>query len=156
MPGFSLTRLDASLTHQNRPGRTVSQSGASPGRVQITPVRSCKLCNQWHWVQIYWLKKPLICPAGEWTLCRSHLGEVTCRALWHLNLLTHQYLHNSWSILKGFYYKSIHRIRYTEIFFWKVLFWKCTIWSMKSSFIYGMTRPDVQTSYPPVFDSKIY
>ena len=44
--GFSLTRLDASLTHQNRPGRTVSQSGASPGRVQITPVRSCKICNQ--------------------------------------------------------------------------------------------------------------
>ena len=41
--GFSLTRLDASLTHQNRPGRAVSQSGATPGRIPITPVRSCKV-----------------------------------------------------------------------------------------------------------------
>ena len=59
-PGFSLTRLDASLTHQNRPGRTVSQSGASPGRVQITPVRSCKIGNQWHGVKFNWLKKPFV------------------------------------------------------------------------------------------------
>ena len=39
LTGFSLTRLDASLTHQNRPGRAVSQSGASPGSIPITPAR---------------------------------------------------------------------------------------------------------------------
>ena len=105
IPGFSLTRLDASLTHQNRPGRTVSQSGASPGRVQITPVRSCKLCNQWHWVQINWLKKPFVRRGSYYKRFADHIWEKLPveLALWHLNLLTHQYLHNSWSILKGFY-----------------------------------------------------
>ena len=51
MPGFSLTRLEASLTRQNRWGRTGSHSGASPGRVPICPVRTCGMRIQWHRVQ---------------------------------------------------------------------------------------------------------
>ena len=43
LSGFSLTRLEASLTRQKRPGRTGSQSGASPGRVPICPVRTCEI-----------------------------------------------------------------------------------------------------------------
>ena len=50
-PGFSLTRLEASLTRQNRPGRTDFLSGASPGRVPICPVRTCEMRIQWHRVQ---------------------------------------------------------------------------------------------------------
>ena len=49
LSGISLTRLDASLTHQNRSGRAVSQSGASPGCIQITPYTNC---IQW----LYWRK----------------------------------------------------------------------------------------------------
>ena len=49
--GFSLTRLEASLTRLNRSGRTGSQSGASPGRVPICPVRNCGMRIQGHRVQ---------------------------------------------------------------------------------------------------------
>ena len=52
LTGFSLTRLEASLTRKNRPGRTDFLSGASPGRVPICPVRICAMRIQWHRVQV--------------------------------------------------------------------------------------------------------
>ena len=146
--GFSLTRLDASLTHQNRPGRTVSQSGASPGRVQITPVCSCKLCNQWHWVQIYWLKKPFVrrgINASPITPGRSYLSSSLTFKLTDPSVFTQQ-------LLKKSSIKSIHRIYWD---FYKKFYFDSARYGQWSLHLF-MTRPDVHTSYPPVFDSKIY